>query len=397
MPIDAGRQRLLRTGQFAEWLAAQGHDVTFFTGTMDHYQRRLRAGETTTYEIAPNYRIVALAGRLYTRTMSYARFRNHADVARSFRALAPSLLLPDVVLASYPTEELCRAILDHCEPRGVPVAIDARDFWPDIFSEMLPAPLRPLGVLAFLPFELKARRTLARADALSGMTRTAMEWAARKAGREPRGSDFWFPFSYRRRVSKGAPQEPSRPGLNVCFLGTLSQRSNLEVLIDAFRLLAERGCGDIRLTICGSGDAEAALRARAAGAGNIDFRGWLDADQIDRVMRESDLGALPYDRPDFHMSIPNKCVEYLAGGLPVLSCTEGEVKDLLVGRDCGIWTPPDADEMALALEQVATQPERLRMMKATAARVFEETFEENTVFKGALRHLKALQATTANP
>jgi hypothetical protein len=37
------------------------------------------------------------------------------------------------------------------------------------------------------------------------------------------------------------------------------------------------------------------------------------------------------------------------------------------------------------------------MMKATAARVFEETFEENTVFEGALRHLKALQATTANP
>ena len=27
LPVDAGRQRLLRTGQFAQWLAAHGHEI----------------------------------------------------------------------------------------------------------------------------------------------------------------------------------------------------------------------------------------------------------------------------------------------------------------------------------------------------------------------------------
>lgn len=389
LPIDEGGQRLLRTGQFAAWLAARGHEVVFFTGTMDHHQRQLRADETTVHEVSPNYRIVALAGRLYTRTISFARFRNHADVARSFRAFAPSLPLPDVVLASYPTEEFCRAILDLCQPHDVPVAIDVRDFWPDIFSEMLPGPLKPLGPLVFRPFERSAGRTLARADALSGMTESAMKWAVRKAGRGRRDEDFWFPFSYRRRTAPLSSPAP-HDGLRVCFLGTLSHRSNLEMLVDAFRILSETGGHDARLTICGSGEAEFDLRKRAAGAVNIEFRGWLAADQLDAVMRASDLGALPYDRPDFHMSIPNKCVEYLAGGLPVVSCTEGEVRTLLASRDCGIWTPADARETASALADLAGRPGRLREMKANAMQVFDDTFEENIVFERALRHLEAL-------
>ena len=64
LPVDPGTPRLLRTGQFAAWLAARGHEVVFFTNTMDHYARRLRATQTTSWQVATNYRIVALDGRL---------------------------------------------------------------------------------------------------------------------------------------------------------------------------------------------------------------------------------------------------------------------------------------------------------------------------------------------
>lgn len=392
LPVDAGGQRLLRTGQFAAWLAERGHDVTFFTGTMDHYQRRLRAAETTTYEIAPNYRIVALAGRLYTRTISFARFRNHADVARSFREIASSLPDPDVVLTSYPTEELCRAILDHCQPKGIPVAIDVRDFWPDIFAEMLPRPLRWLGKAAFLPLELAARRTLARADALSGMTASAMRWATAKAGRQPRDADFSFPFSYRpqRARETSIPHE----GVRVCFLGTLSPRSNLETLIDAFRILEGQGVR-ATLDICGSGEAEADLRTRAHGLSSVAFHGWVGAERLSEIMRSSDLGALPYDRPDFHMSIPNKCVEYLAGGLPVLSCTDGEVRELIASQGCGIWAQSSATALAQVLAELVPDRPRLARLRQRAGEVFDDIFAQDRVFQGALGNLAALAGRAA--
>lgn len=384
LPVDAGGQRLLRTGQFAKWLADMGHEVVFFTGTMDHYARRLRSEKTVVYEVAPNYRIVGLAGRLYKRSISLARFRNHVDVARSFVAASAELAPPDVVLASYPTEELCRAILDYCEPRNIPVAIDIRDFWPDIFAEVLPGPLKIVAPIVFAPMERAASKTLARATALSGMTESALRWAQSKARRAPNDNDFWFPFSYPEQQEL---TPVSHEGVRLAFLGTLSHRSNIETIIDAMKLLDKRGV-DATLDICGTGEAEASLVAQAGGLASVKFHGWVAASEIANVMARSDLGVLPYVRPDFHMSLPNKFVEYLAGGLGVLSCTEGEVRQIVGRRDCGVWAGSDPVLIADAI--VALQPQRIAQLKGNAREVFADTFGQDAVFGKALGCLEHL-------
>lgn len=390
LPVDAGGQRLLRTGQFAEWLSARGHEVVFFTGTMDHYARRLRSEVTTVYDVAPNYRIVALAGRVYKRSVSLARFRNHADVARSFVTASAGLEPPDVVLCSYPTEELCRAILDYCEPRNIPVAIDIRDFWPDIFSEMLPGPLKLMAPIVFAPIEGAVRKTLARATALSGMTASALRWAQSKARRVPNDNDFWFPFSY---PSQKEVTPVPHQGVRLVFLGTLSHRSNIETIIDAMKLLEQRGV-DATLDICGTGQAETSLAARAEGLRSVRFHGWIAASELADIMARSDLGVLPYIQPDFHMSLPNKFVEYLAGGLGVLSCTEGEVRQMVTNRDCGVWAPSDPVMLADAIASLV--PQRITQMKDNAQVVFADTFGQEAVFGKALGCLEHLVVREPN-
>lgn len=384
LPVDAGGQRLLRTGQLAQWLADRGHEVVFFTGTMDHYARRLRSDVTVTYDIAPNYRIVALGGRAYKRSISLARLRNHADVARSFTLAASGMPPPDVVLSSYPTEELCRAILDYCEPRDIPVAIDIRDFWPDIFSEILPEPLKVVAPIVFAPMERAARKTLARATALSGMTKSALRWAQTKAGRAPRDRDFWFPFSY---PSQHQVEPVAHSGVRLVFLGTLSHRSNIETIIEAMKLLEDRGV-DTTFDICGTGHAEASLLAKAEGLNSVRFHGWIAASELANIMARSDLGVLPYTQPDFHLSLPNKFVEYLAGGLGVLSCTEGEVRTMIADRDCGVWAPSDPHLLADAI--AGLRPQRMTEMKDNARAVFADTFGQDAVFSKAMRCLEHL-------
>ncbi|MET3615046.1 glycosyltransferase involved in cell wall biosynthesis [Rhizobium aquaticum] len=351
---------------------------------MDHYARRLRSKTTAEYRIDQNYRIIVLEGRLYSRSISYSRFMNHRDVAKAFRTMAPNLEKPDVVLSSYPTEELCRAILDYCEPRNIPVAIDVRDFWPDIFSELLPEPFRFTGDLIFSPFRHAARSTVRRAAALSGMTQSALNWALSLAGRQQSNADFWFPFSYKAQQRGGAQEHD---GVRLCFIGTLSHRSNLEIVVDAMRLLSGRNV-KAHLDICGTGEASDSLKARASGLTNVTFHGWLSASELSDIMKASDLGVLPYDRPDFHLSIPNKFVEYLAGGLGVLSCTEGEVHRLIDERDCGVWVEPSATNIAAVVSQVGT--ERLTGIRRNAAELFANTFEEDRVFQRALNGLENL-------
>ncbi|WLS01478.1 glycosyltransferase family 4 protein [Shinella oryzae] len=382
LPIDEGPTRLLRTAQFAQWAADRGHDVVFFTNTMDHYKRKLRANATTVYEISENYKIIALEGRHYKGSMTMARLMSHMDVAASFRAISSDLTPPDVVLSSYPIEELSRALLDYCEPRGIPVVLDTRDFWPDIFPELLPRALRWAGRLVFFPFEYRARQTFRRATAVSGITRSAMEWGQKMAGRAPRETDFWFPFSYVR-----LEQRPpiAREGLRLCFLGTLTPRNGLEVVIDAMRILQKSGL-NYQLDICGTGEAEGLLRTRAEGLENVRFRGWLNATQLLAVLAESDFGVLPYNRPDFFKVVPNKFAEYLAAGVPVFSCTDGEVRSLIVENECGIWAEPDAAKMADALAR--TSSASLAILRGKARQTFDNIFEQDRVFADALAHLK---------
>lgn len=384
LPIDGPQTRLLRTGQFAEWLCQHGYNVTFLTNTMDHYQRKLRSEETKIVQINDSYKIVMLAGREYKGTKTRARFRHHADVARSFRQIQDQLDPPDVILASYPIEELCREMLDYAKPKQIPVAIDTRDVWPDIFEELFPDMLKPVAKILLYPLERQARQTYARADALSGITQSTLDWGLQKAGRKQHPYDYWFPFSYP-EAKHTAPIAHS--GLRICFLGTISTRSNLEMAIDAMRILDGQS-KNVTLEICGSGAAEEALKLRAANLNNVTFRGWLNKDQILEVMRNSDFGLLPYNRADFHRSLPNKYAEYLSMGLPIFSCTEGEVETHLAQSKAGLWSRPSVNEIVRIINEfdVNLLPE----LRANAAKVFKREFSHDAVFKKSIDALEKL-------
>src|SRR5690606_11326685 len=118
---------------------------------------------------------------------------------------------------------------------------------------------------------------------------------------------------------------------------------------------------------------------------------WLNADEIATLMNVCDYGVLPYDREDFHLSLPNKFIEYLAGGLPVLSCTEGEVRRFIEAERCGTWAPPTAADFAAAIEGLVIAPEQIASAKENAIRAFG-FFGEDAVFGLALKNLEAVVA-----
>lgn len=402
LPFDGDNVRLLRTAQFAQWLSDKGHEVVFWTGAMDHYGRRLRSETTEFRQVAKNYTIVLLEGRLYQRSISFARSQNHRDVARSFRKEAPKLPLPDIILTSFPTAELCLAVADYAESHNVPFVVDARDFWPDLFVEVLPSWARPLAPLIFALPERQTRRVFARASAVAGMTASAMHWALHKAGRPQNAHDFWHPFPYVKDSMVAGDQPPADIAnadvppdhLTLCFFGTHSHRVNLEMFVDAFRVLAQRRV-PATILLCGKGPVTEELRRRAAGLENVRFPGWLDARQIQSVISVSDVGVLPYNTPDFFMNLPNKVAEYLSGGLPILSCTDGEMRSLIENEGCGFWCEPEITAIADTVENIAHNPQRVAVARKRADEVYSQNFERETVFGNVLERLTTLARSSA--
>ena len=396
LPGDSENVRLLRTGQFAQWLADRGHDVTFFTGTMDHYGRRLRHAQTHIEMQQENYRIVQLAGRLYRKTISVSRFMNHLDVAREFDRVAPQLERPDIILASFPTIELCEAVARYSKSHSVPFVVDVRDFWPDIFVELLPGPLRVLGPIAFGGLERRTKTVLGSANGLSGVAQSALDWALRKAGRDQHQFDFWHSFTYPRTQGgvQSAMPDPhaveAREGfVKFCFFGTHSHRVNLEMFVRSFLELERRGV-PASIMLCGKGAATEKLMSLAAGSRSVLFPGWLNTQQIRHIMSISDVGILPYNSPDFHLSIPNKVAEYLSGGLPVLSCTEGEVRSLLEREACGFWCAPNERAIVDAVTRLSQDRSAIDAAAARAKNVFARMFEADAVFEGVMKRFEAI-------
>jgi len=386
-PIPSDGDRLHRAGQMCEWLSEAGHDVTFFNSTFYHQKRIQRFSKTTQFKITDKLTVVCLFARAYERSISPGRFLSHIDAAKSFKLwLKENNTAPDIIIASYPVAELCSVANDLGRRNSIPVIVDCRDFWPDIFVEVLPKKFRFLSKLIFLPFEMQLRKVLKQATVISGHTESAMNWGLRKAGRKAQFLDFHFPFTYPKTnvvlsnsEAHAEEKDSSSQCMVICFVGTLSHRSGLEKFIELIGRINKVLPGKMCLKIAGVGPYQKHLQELAhEHSSPVEFLGWLDYAKINLLMANSDFGLLPYDLQDFELSLPNKFVEYLSGGLPIISCTDGEVRKFIEQHNVGVWSHNDRHSIETAL--INLEQAKICLRSSHIKSVYETYFSPEHVY-----------------
>jgi glycosyltransferase involved in cell wall biosynthesis len=402
LPIDHGNERLHRAGILAEMLATAGHDVVWWTSTFNHSTKEFRASESATIEVAPNYRIRMLHGGGYRRNVSLARLRDHRRIAREFAATAQREAPPDVIVTSLPALELSEAAATYGRTVGVPVIVDVRDLWPDVFADVFPRALQPFTPIALAPLRRIARAACRDAYAIWGHAPAFVEWGLRHAGRQAREFDLSFPFGYV-TTQPGAAEidvamatwaglgvTPDFDGITACFIGAVGHQTDVVGIVQAAREL--RTTPGVRFVICGSGDRLASVRADAAGLSNVVFAGWRRRVEIWTLLQLADIGIAPYaNRADFRATIPNKVPEYLSGGLPVaVNLSSGVVYDLLGEHECGFSYHEDPRELAAWLVRLRDDRQRLATMSRNARALFEQQFRADTVYQGMIDALQSI-------
>jgi glycosyltransferase involved in cell wall biosynthesis len=320
--------------------------------------------------------------------------RDHRTIARKFARLAPTVPAPAIIVAALPTIELSLEAVRYGRQRDVPVVLDMRDMWPDIFAESVPFPLRPLARLALSPLFTQARAACAGATAITGITDAFVDWGVERGGRKRTDRDRAFPMGYCTNRSSAeslqaasafwdsAGVAESTAEFRVCFVGTLERQFDMHAVIEAARLCCEPAA-PVKFIICGTGSRLEELRSATTGLDNILFPGWVDAAQIHSLMRRCSVGLDPLpDRYDFLATINNKAIEYLSAGLPVVSCPDrGVLAQLLVEQDCGAsYRTGDADGLARTLIKLAASPARVRELSANARKAFDRFFTAEMVY-----------------
>ena len=188
-------------------------------------------------------------------------------------------------------------------------------------------------------------------------------------------------FGANSAVPNEGPGGPiTRPNL-VVYTGTLGTMDDCEQILDAASVLKERGRDDIAFALIGDGSEREALEIRADNAGleQVSFVGLLPKVDVVGWLRRATCSLVVFkDVPVLATSSPNKLFDALAAGVPVVQNTQGWIRDLLAGHQCGL-TVPAGDQAALAnaIERLCCD-EALRDQMATNARlVAEELFDRD--------------------
>ena len=406
---DAGF-RMYRMGHLAAQLVERGHEVTWWASTFDHQEKRHRFQQDTIVPLSASYRIRLLHSRGYARNVSIGRVLDHREVARKFRTQAMRSQRPDVILCSLPAPILCREAVRYGRARGVPVVIDVRDLWPDVFYNLVPLWARRLAQLALWPMRLSVLHSCALASAITGPTEAYVQWGVRHAGRAKTDMDAVFPFGY---SSKTPPDDAVRAarkfwqalGLHgggedfvACFFGRIGYQFDLETVIQAARKLREVST-QFKFVLCGTGDRLDRFKGLAAGLDNVLFPGWMDQVHIWTLMRMSSVGLAPYrNSENFRMNVPNKPIEYFSAGLPVISSLGGLLMGILDRHGCGVrYGVENAEQLVSILTSLRDDPARLARMSDNATRLFEREYVAGRVYGKMAAHLVRVAEKTPAP
>jgi len=235
LATDNGNGRLLRSGLVAHMLDARGHTVNWWMSTFDHANRRSRAQQDTTLSFGARGAIRMINSPGYREAVSLARLRDHAIWGRAFRRAIESAPLPDIIFCAYPTIEAAAICVRFGQQRAVPVVVDLRDMWPDIFSEFAPAALKPLAHGVLWPWRAHARAALRGATALFAITEEFLSWGLELAQRARAEWDASFLLAYPESVP-ASPAGTSAAGFwdeqgvtresafNVVLVGSMTKR-----------------------------------------------------------------------------------------------------------------------------------------------------------------------------
>lgn len=395
LATDNGNGRLLRSGLVAHMLDAREHEVTWWMSTFDHANRRNRAQRDMTVPFGQRGTIRMLYSPGYRSSISVARLRDHRYWGRAFAAATARAPPPDVIFCAYPTIESAAVCAEFGRVHQVPVVIDLRDMWPDIFAEVAPEFLRPVARLTLQPLRLRARAALRKASALFAITEPFLEWGLRLARRPRNRWDAAYYLAYPRPAAESTYADQGaaaafwdkhavgRAGeFYAVLVGSMTERRfDMDTVIAAARLLQQTGSA-VTFILAGDGDDLPAYRERARDCRNVIFPGWLSADQIRELLARAHVGLVPYrNTPDYVMSVPNKVGEYLAASLPVVSSLSGALADLLVQRNCGVQVEAqNAAALAECLRDMQRDEPRRQLLAANARCAYLEELDAEHVY-----------------
>lgn len=392
--------RLMRMGMLANYLTEKAHNVIWWSSTFSHGTKKHLFEQMVEKNMKENERIILLHSKIaYKKNTSPIRMIYHKLLSLQFRKLAKKEKKPDIILCSWPTQDFAREAERYGKRENIPVILDARDEWPDIFERAFPKQIAFLGKLFLSPLIAESKKLFKNADSITGVTPSTLQWALKKARRAKTEYDDYF-FQCLPDTATFTKEQLNEENKfwnklkvndktwNICFYSGLSKTSaDYYTVIEAVKKLY-KDYPNIRLILCGNGDALEDLKKAAENCEAIVLPGWCNDLQLRTLLKMGNVGLYPFfNLPDFKDSISNKFVGYLAEGLPIVSSLQGYSKEYIDKYKIGItYFEKDSVSCEHALRKLLDNEELCQEFRKNSRERFLQDFEY-TIVNGKFENL----------
>ncbi len=393
MPLDKNDSRLLRTGMMAEELSKKGHEIMWFSATFDHFQKKQLFDENTIVKLKDNYYIYLIHSIKYKRNISISRIINHKLLALKFRKIANKLEKPDLIYVSFPTIDYAEEAIRYGKKNNVPVIVDIRDLWPDIFNHNLHGIVKIAAKPYIWYMDYKTKKIMKNATAINSISDAMLNWGLRKGKREKTNMDRTFYIGYDKKdtvVKENDKIILNAHKFNISFFATINNQFDYKKIVDIAKRL-ELKDKDIVINICGTGPKFDELKKLASEVTNIKLHGWLGKQELITILENSKMGLAPYNNTfDFQMSVSNKFCEYTSYGLPLILTTEGYMKELIEENNCGVASL-DSDYICEYILMLKNDNKKYNEIALNAKKLYDQKFVAKQIYKELVEYLEELK------
>lgn len=393
IPAVSPNERLMRMGMLAEELSGRGHNVTWFSGTLNHFTKKQLFKQDTIVKVKDNYYINLSYAQGYKKNISVSRILYHIKIARKFQKQAKKMEKPDIIYVAFPTIEYAEVAVKYGKKHNIPVIVDIRDLWPDIFKHNL----KGFTKIAAMPYiklmNHKTKKIMKNAFAINAVSEAMLEWGLKKGKREKSKFDRFFYIGYKTHDANAIKTnncKMDKNKFNISFFATINNQFDYDKIAQIAKELEKRD-KTIVINICGDGPQKEILIKKINNISNIKLRGWSGKDELNEILQNSKMGLAPYKNTfDFQMSVSNKFAEYLSYGLPIILTSEGYMKSLIEKNECGI-SSKSIDEICNYIIELKNKKEKYDEISKNAIKLYKKDFMAEKIYKNLADYLEEIK------
>lgn len=387
------------SGELADWLVEQGHDVSVVTAPPYYPDWRVvppySSFRYVVEQKGPNYRVTRCPLWVPSVPKGLSRIVHLLSFALSS---IPALLFsakgrPDVIIVVVPAFFCSVGALAVARLVGAKAWIHVQDYEVDAAFD--------LGILkgewlkkAALGFE---KWVLQRFDRVSTISRKMFELARRKGVEQSRTLLFpnWVDLSIVNNVaadrvagvrdSLGIPES----AVVALYSGNMGAKQGLEILSEAADLLKNEK--DIFFIFCGNGAGRVQLEAAVRKFINVHFLDLQPLERFGELLLAADIQLLPQRADAADLVMPSKLTGMLASGRPIVATAVDGTEVALVVGGCGLVVPPeDPNQFASAILSLARDKSLRERLGEAGRRYASDNLEKSSVLSKFSENLKSL-------